>query len=254
MQLRIFITTPAIKSGSSVLAWLLGQHSKLGYYVPEIVELGAMLNVLDHIPMWRKQAGPAQFGVGEAGILSQIQTFTDSIMNPNKLENCAVKFTNFGSYNWLSHVFPNDKIVVIVRNPLDWYASAKGWNTYRRGSWNIDAIDRFMLNAARSLQHKADQKIVHFEDLIHRPQEVMHAIHTYIGWECEPIDLTNQVEVFNRFTSDKAATFDVPIDGLIKTPIGRKYLLSNEETDRALTWMAQPIFSETFYHEDRRLI
>jgi hypothetical protein len=253
--MRIFVTTPVVKGGSSILSWLLGQHSYLNHSpLVEMIELGAMLNVLDHVPRWIRDLGPHGQSAGKPEILDKIRNFTDDLINPHDHPYAAVKFTNFSSYQWLRHVFPNDRIVVIVRDLADWYASVKGWNTTRHGGWTIGMVDRLITLSASSLRDLPDIKIVHLEDLIHRPHDTMALVHSYLGLPIEPISLIGQEQIFSSYSSDPTSYSAPPSEALISSPIGRKNALTIEErlhVDRINK--NNRLIAEVLYSDSRRL-
>ena len=252
--MRIFVTTPVVKGGSTVLSWLLGQHSYLNHSpLLERIELGAMLNVLDHVPGWINEFGPDKVTAGGEDIVSKIQNFTDSIINPIGHRYSAVKFTNFNSYHWLTHVFPNDKVLVIVRDLSDWYASVKGWNTRLRGTWTTEWIDRQVRFSARSLKGLPSIKIVHLEDLIKHPHHVMRKVHEYLGLPVEDVSLVGQESVFRQFSSDPDS-YAPPAEGsLITSPIGRKSNLTTEQWVHVQRIKETPLVQQVLYSEERRL-
>ncbi len=251
--MRIFVTTPAVKGGSTVLSWLLGQHSAFnGSPIKEEIELGAMLNVLDHIPGRRLSGAPYAELIGAPEMSERIRGFTDDIIKHDGQNTVGVKFTNFGSYRWLRHVFPDDRIIVIVRDIFDWYASIKIWNTTRHGGWNIDAVDRWMLSASSSLSYLKDIKIVHLENLISNPQSTMMSVHSYLGLERERVVLDGQEEIFKAFSS-RPDSYVRPSSGLVKTPIGRKSELLDSEIERIRLIRENEKVASVLYGNSRRI-
>lgn len=254
--MRIFITTPAVKAGSTVLSWLLSRHSYLNHSpIMENIELGAMLNVLDHVPGWIKRLGPDAQSAGKPEMVERIRGFSDSIINPHGREFSAIKFTNFQSYNWLSHVFPDGKTIVIARDLHDWYASIKIWNTTRHGTWNIANVDRWITMAAHSLRERPDIGIVRFEDLVERTDETLTAVHGYLGIPPEPPDVSGQEEIFKSFSS-MPSTFLAPTGskGLLSpSPLGRGQQLLQSERDHVSRIMDMQLVRSTIYSDDRRI-
>lgn len=252
--MRIFITTPSVKSGSSLLAWLIKQHSYLNHtsHLLEQIELGAMLNVLDHIPSWRKNHGEYGQAVGNDDMVSKIVDFSDSIINPNNHSHCMVKFTNFTSYNWLSHIFPNDKIIVIVRNIYDWYASIKVWNTTRHDGWDRNHIDGCMRKAAYSLSQLPHIKIVHFEDILADPFKIMAVVHDYLELPIEPISLVGHEKIFNGFSCRPDRSNNPLSTELFKSPLGRSTELTPDEF-LEISKIMNNNFVKQLYMDDRRL-
>ena len=252
---RIFIATPAVKSGSSILSWLLSQHPAFaGRPILERMELGAMLNVLDWVPGWKEGDGRLGTGIGDAEMIEKIHGFTDSIINPNGGMYCGVKFTNFQAYRWLRYVFPGDKILVTVRNLHDWYGSIKGWNTRREGMWKRQSVDRWIIDGATSLVGVQEVGIVHLEDLISDPAKTMEAVHGYLGLDHHPIDLAGQESVFLSYSSVPDSMLP-PIDQgtLIKSPIGRGNILGNEDRDHVTAVFNREINVRMLYSDSRRI-
>lgn len=248
--MRVFVIAPAVKAGSSIFSWLLGQHSVFGgQAIHERIELGAMLNVLDHIPEWRENGWTT---VGDEPMLRSIRQFADAVANPEALPTYGVKFTNFYSLRWLSHVFPDDRVIVVVRNIFDWYASIKLWNTKRHGGWQQKTIDHYLLSATDSLQALPRIKIVHLEDLIMDTQSVMHKVHDHLGIAQEPIDLAGHAQIFSRYTSvpaDIQGTSHV----LRKEPIGRRSHLSQSELESISDLVCKSGITSVLYDQNRRL-
>jgi len=229
--MRIFVTTPSVKSGSTLLAWLIKRHSYLNHTdrLLEQIELGSMLNVLDHIPEWRRLHGEYGQAVGNPDMIEKIVNFTDSIINPENNNHCIVKFTNFSSFRWLSHVFPNDKFVVIVRDIYDWFASVKVWNTSRHTSWDMHHVGMCINKAANSLTVLPDIKVVHFEDLINDPRPVMSKVYNYLGLPDEPISLDGHEDIFKMFSCKPTIIEPINNELLFKSPIGRASELTEAE-------------------------
>lgn len=249
--MRIFIAAPAVKAGSSILAWLLSQHTAFGGQgIHENIEIGAMLNVLDHIPDWRSKGYTS---VGDEAMIAHIRRFVDSVANPQGLHSYGLKFTNFYSFNWLDHVFPVDRKIVVVRNLFDWFASIKMWNNSRHGGWKPRSVENHLSAAANSLSGNPHIGIVHLEDLIIDCARTMRRVHEYLGLEPEPVDLTGNHEVFCSYTSVPGGQEQTDRNGLSTSPIGRRSNLTAEETDMIESFARKNPIYQVLYDPGRRL-
>lgn len=228
---RIFITTPSAKSGSTILAWLLAQHDNLSYsMIPEYYELGAMLNVLDWVPEARKINAQKPVKLGSPKMVERIRSFTDQMINPHLHEHCAVKFVDFNSYQWLSYVFPESPILIIVRDPFDWYSSFKEWCHMQGNQTSISWVERRLITSAKSIDKVTDVRIIHYEDLISNPQAVISSVTNWLGWKDFEISTSGQESVYLSHSSRPRESIRSIDSGLILNGTGRGKDLSEEET------------------------
>lgn len=233
---RVFITTPSAKAGSTLFAWLLAQHSYIEQQkIPEEDVFGQMLNILDWAPAHDANKLIHRFtpSYGTDRNISHIQQFYDNLVNPCKFKFSSVKFVGFHSYKWLQTVFPKDAIIVIIRNPLDWYISWREWPNKFKWTEHNASVSRWfndvILPATRSLDGAKHVMIVPFEDLINSPQQTMNKVYEYLGWPCEDINLYGHQTIYNEFTSLPQLTCGND-NKLINKVIGRgEKLLSDDD-------------------------
>lgn len=236
---RVFITAPSAKAGSTLLAWLLAQHSYIKQpLIPEEDVIGHMLNILDWTPRHDRTMlnnGLQPIYANQRNI-AHIQTLYDNMVNPNNFDVSSVKFVGFTSFNWLQNIFSNDNIIVIIRNPLDWYVSWREWP--KKFNWKpVDTSVEFWIStyirpAALSLKSAKNIKVIHFENLVKFPVQTMTSIYQYLGWPPEPITFDGHLNVYNNYTAIKPVT-NADSHSLVTDVIGRgKHLLEPDLADK----------------------
>lgn len=236
---RIFITAPSAKAGSTLLAWLLSQHSYVKQpAIPEEEVLGQMLNILDWAPQYDLtiiKNGLQPIYANERNI-QHIHSLYDNMINPNNLNISCVKFVGFTSYNWLRNVFANDSIVVVIRNPLDWYVSWREWPkkfNWKPADTSVEYwINNYIRPAAYSLKNVKNVKIVHFENLIKFPYQTMSSIYDYLGWPQETVNFNGHLDIYNDYTAITPVT-NIDNNSLVTGVMDRgKVLLQKETVDK----------------------
>lgn len=236
---RVFITAPSAKAGSTLLAWLLAQHSYIKQpSIPEEDVLGHMLNILDWAPTHDKTMvnnGLQPIYANQRNI-AHIHSLYDSMINPNNFDVSSVKFVGFTSFNWLQNIFSNDSIIVIIRDPLDWYVSWREWP--KKFNWKpFDTSVEYWINtyirpAALSLKNAKNIKVIHFENLVKFPVQTMSSIYQYLGWPLEPITFDGHLAVYNNYTAITSVA-NADSNSLVADVIGRgKNLLEPDIVDK----------------------
>jgi len=232
---RIFITTPSSKAGSTLLSLLLSKHSQIRQSaIHEEHLLGSMLNLPESTLNYEQKRVNNGFDPSYLTDknIKHVKQLYDRMVNPFNYYTSAVKFTEFKSYRWLRGLFNDAYIIVILRDPLDWYLSWKEWpkknnlNVPRTIDWWFNQL---IMPAAHSLKNLDNIHIVHFEDLVYQPHKTMTDVHRYLGLRLEDVNLDNHQQVYLEKTS---FTPNSPTanDSLVLDTVGRgQHMLSETE-------------------------
>jgi hypothetical protein len=232
---RIFITTPSSKAGSTLLSLLLSKHSQIRQSaIHEEHLLGSMLNLPESTLNYEQKRVNNGFDPSYLTDknIKHVKQLYDRMVNPFNCYTSAVKFTEFKSYRWLRSLFNDAYIIVLLREPLDWYLSWKEWP--KKNHLNVPrTIDRWfdglIKPAAHSLQDSDRIHIVHFEDLVNDPHKTMAAVHNYLGLELESVNLDNHQQIYLEKTSFTPNML-MSNDSLVLDTIGRgKHMLDEKE-------------------------
>ena len=134
-------------------------------------------------------------------------------------------------------VYPDGKLISIVRNPRNWYSSARRHKPDVYGDIR-SSLDLWNRNAVSMLSNKGKYGdrvcLLRFEDLINQTGHVMHHLADFIGIDFEDILLT---PTFNKFPIKANTSFATQQHGIISKTLDRYKHLDNRdiETIDALT-------------------
>lgn len=128
-------------------------------------------------------------------------------------------------------VYPDGKLITLVRNPLNWFPSAIRHVPERYG--NLDnAVAQWLTNAQAAIENKerygSKVCILRFEDLINKTEDVMRLLSKFIGVEFNQILLT---PTFNKNPIKAHTSFKVEKHGVVNSPLSRFKTLSPIESD-----------------------
>lgn len=194
----IFLISPSPKSGSTLVAQILNNHSKLqGAGFKENYVLSRMLNTLDWLPEelemwdWVRKENP--------NLENKIQKFVIDMSDVNK-EYCPIKFTNFSNFKWLRTVIPDCKIIFLSRDLKDTYCSCRiqlkniGHEDVNPHWW----FDKYIWECSKNIHR--DINNVHFltyEDFVRNTEDELSKIYTYLDWDYE-FSLAGTRDIFQK--------------------------------------------------------
>jgi hypothetical protein len=235
MPHNTFIIAPSGKSGSTLLSWMLNQHPNyFNYEFKEWYPLGKMLNTLDWMP-GQAETNP---NMVPPGFADSVRNWYYGMVNPQNVEHCGVKFTNFWNFRYLRYLFRNDPIIVIVRHPIDNFISFKHWEI-KHGVTPPDPTEWFMNRippALESISNTSNHLLLYFEDLIQHPQRVIDQCCDYLGFSRYSLNLTEHIGVYNNLSGlAEYASFDHDKTSLVQDVLSRRTrtdLITNEEREQ----------------------
>ena len=150
--------------------------------------------------------------------------------------------SNVSSY---FEVYPEGRIISIIRDPFTWYVSAR--NHKIRENWFKDigpAIERWSESALGMMRNKdryGDRVcILRFEDLIQDTERVMRYLSDWLGISFQEILLT---PTFNGQAIYANSSLNVKESGIMKEPLRRAEALTPEERE-FITKEAMPGYYE----------
>jgi hypothetical protein len=121
--------------------------------------------------------------------------------------------------SYVRHLYPDGRIVSIVRDPWSWYASASRWE--QRWSDRERALEHWcrVADGTRSWKRKAgaDLRLVTFEDLLQRTEETMRRLAAWLEIEFVPSLLQptfngNEIGANSSFGDIEAGVSTRPLD------------------------------------------
>lgn len=132
-------------------------------------------------------------------------------------------------------VYPDGRLISIIRNPKDWFPSAFRHNAKIKRDKYGDirlAIEQWRTNAQAMVRNKscfAERVcIIRFEDLIRSTEPVMRSLAAFLQIEFDEILL---VPTFNRCPIQANTSFDDRESGIIQSTLVRHQTLTGEESD-----------------------
>ena len=203
--MNCFIIAPTLKCGSTLLEWMLNQHPVISANpIRESYGIGEMLDVMDWLP--ENQHLVESPKIVRSGFVDATRKWYESIVNPDGLDFSGARFTGFTSCRFLRWMFPDDPMLVIVRDPVDTWLSYKRWNAMHgargRGIPSVSAwfsgtyakLDRSLSGVDRAL-------VLYFEDLIKDHQRVINACCDHLGIGRFSVDLAGNRSVYDNMTA-----------------------------------------------------
>ncbi|MGD9251391.1 MAG: sulfotransferase [Desulfobacterales bacterium] len=134
--------------------------------------------------------------------------------------------TNMASF---FDIYPDGRLISIVRNPKNWYPSALRHKPHvyhdlaeSLALWNRNAA------AMQANKHRFGDRVclLTFEDLIGKTEAVMQHLADFLGISYDPIFLT---PTFNKFPIKANTSFKAQQHGIIDHTLNRYKTLANEE-------------------------
>jgi hypothetical protein len=128
-------------------------------------------------------------------------------------------------------VYPDGKLISIVRNPKNWYPSASRHKPEVYTDIHT-SLELWKRNAAAMLDNKKNYGervcLLTFEDLIGKTVSVMRFLSNFIGIGFDDISLT---PTFNKFPIRANTSFKARQHGIIDTTLDRYRILEKEDLD-----------------------
>ena len=128
-------------------------------------------------------------------------------------------------------IYPDGRLVSIIRDPKDWFVSAQGHAPKQYGGFE-KAINQWVQDARAMLRNShsyGDQvRIVRFEDLIGKTDNVMACLSKFLGIEFSEISL---VPTFNQIPLKVHADFAYKSDGMDKGLAARYDSLNSRQLE-----------------------
>jgi hypothetical protein len=160
-----------------------------------------------------------------------ITAFTPRLAN--RTENTAAFF----------EVYPEGRLISIIRDPKNWYPSARKHNLDKYGDirhalnqWNESA--RAMVRNKKTYNERV--RIVRFEDLIRRTEPMMRYLSHFLGIRFDEVLLT---PTFNKLPVKPNTSFRLEDPGITVSVLSRYKDLSEEEL-KIINEMTQETYAE----------
>ena len=160
------------------------------------------------------------------------------ISNQNYIgpKKCITAFTprlseNSENMDQFFRIYPDGKLITLVRDPLNWFPSAMRHVHDKYGNLE-NAVAQWLTNAQAAIANKERYGsrvcILRFEDLVGKTEAVMRHISNFIGIEFDPILLT---PTFNKIPIKAHTSFNVEKHGVVNSPLLRYKTLSLNESE-----------------------
>lgn len=206
---RIFVTTASARSGSTILSWLISQHSFLkSNPIYEHYFISKSLNQIIDTDIEK---------------CNNCINYYDTTVNKFNNEYSGAKLLNLNAYNKLLSTFPTNPVINLVRNPFDWYYSCKVSVKKK----NPEIIDNSVAwwftrhikpSLYNYLEHNSQIKLIYFEDVILDHNTILTDIFKFLEIPVENVDLTGATDVYSTYTSH---SIDHITDGLQTSVINK---------------------------------
>ena len=130
-------------------------------------------------------------------------------------------------------VYPDGRLISIIRDPKNWFPSALRHNEHIKRDKYSDmnvALSQWRQSAMATLRNKKTYGervcIIRFEDLIGKTEPVMRSLANFLDIE---FDLSLLIPTFNRFPIKANTSFESERHGIMKSTLARHKTLSGEE-------------------------
>lgn len=129
--------------------------------------------------------------------------------------------------------YPDGRLIQIIRDPRNWYASAKNHRKSMLDAKDADGLLAMWAESAQSMRRNKSQYgdcviILNFEDLIERTELTMRALADALAIKFDPILL---VPTFNGVPARANSSFTTEQSGILTAPLTRTRNLSADERD-----------------------
>lgn len=130
-------------------------------------------------------------------------------------------------------VYPDGRLISIIRDPKNWFPSAFRHNEHIKRDKYSDmnfALNQWRESAMATLLNKKTYGervcIIRFEDLIGKTEPVMRSLANFLDIE---FDLSLLIPTFNRFPIKANTSFESERHGIMKSTLARHKTLSEED-------------------------
>jgi hypothetical protein len=130
-------------------------------------------------------------------------------------------------------VYPDGRLISIIRDPKNWFPSALRHNEYIKRDKYTDmnlALSQWRESALATLWNKKTYGervcIIRFEDLIGKTEAVMRSLAEFLDIE---FDRSLLIPTFNRFPIKANTSFESERHGIMKSTLARHKTLSKED-------------------------
>jgi hypothetical protein len=133
----------------------------------------------------------------------------------------------------LFELYPDGRLVSILRDPLSWFTSAQG----RDPEADPEALLELWVRSAQEMIEAKDRYgdrvfILRFDELVRQTDKTMRALARFLGIDYDPVLAT---PTFNGYPVGANSSYEVRTTGVLTDPLERhKELLSDEQRERIL--------------------
>ena len=138
-----------------------------------------------------------------------------------------------GNVDSFFEVYPDGRLISIIRDPKNWFPSALRHNEYIKRDKYTDmnlALSQWRESALTTLRNKETYGdnvcIIRFEDLIGKTEEVMRHLSNFLDIEFDDTLLT---PTFNGFPIKANTSFESEQHGIMRSTLSRHKTLSDED-------------------------
>ncbi len=216
-----FVISPSPRSGSTLLLKCINSHPLCegkAYYENYVVS--KMLDTLDWLDA--NESMKRHFLIDHpADNVRNIREFVfKSMVNESPL--MGMKFTHFQNFRFLKTIFPEARVVVIQRDPLDTYCSYLDLRA-KQGERRISAdawFKKYIVPFYQRLPPNHDFHFLHYENLIRDFGPEMGKVWDHLGVPRPDVRAAALVEVF-RERHFSASPPELDARGICATRVGR---------------------------------
>ena len=130
-------------------------------------------------------------------------------------------------------VYPDGKLLSIIRDPKTWYVSASGYRDSKRRFGDLQQSLGLWLQGAQSMLKSKERYgdrvcLLQFEALLSHTEATMRSLARYLGIHFDDILLA---PTFNKFPIRAHSSFPVEKQGVVLDPLVRRGLLVGKEME-----------------------
>ncbi len=131
-------------------------------------------------------------------------------------------------------VYPDGRLISIVRDPLNWFPSAHRHETEKNKYADLGAaLDQWLTSTAAMIRNRERYRqqvcLLRFEDLVGNREAVMHRLAAFLGIEYRPILLT---PTFNGQPVTANSSFSAEKGGIMRNVSRRHRTLTREQREQ----------------------
>ncbi len=126
-------------------------------------------------------------------------------------------------------IYPDGCFITIVRDPLNWYASAARHRATEYGDFRV-AMQKWKASTRQSIalvqMYKSRSALIVFEDLVRNPEAVMRQLSDFLKLEYHP---TMTIPTFNGISVKADSSFKVEQTGILSDVLTRGETLNSNQ-------------------------